>query len=355
MAPRVPEPREEDGMSERSRARAVILGVAAVLVASLAMPPVAQAAPRCFGKRATIVGTGGRDRIRGTPRRDVIVGLGGGDTIIAKAGDDLICGGGGHDSIRGKAGDDRIQGGPTADVMFGQAGNDEVIGSGGGDFIDAGPGNDRLLGGPGSEFLIGGVGDDLYDGGANVFDTASFEGSTVGVIVDLNVITPQNTGDGIDTIVGVEGLIGSQQNDSLTGQNLPSATGNGLFGFGGTDQLFGLDGDDVLDGEAGNDNGGLGVGLVNGGAGNDIVIGNLGDDDLYGEAGNDILDGFEEGETSGDFGSGGPDLDECFGLERLDPDPANACETTGRLATARLARWRSVVAMRLPVWRPPSV
>jgi hypothetical protein len=119
-------------------------------------------------------------------------------------------------------------------------------------------------------------------------------------------------------------------------------TGNGLFGLGGTDQIQALDGDDVIDGGAGNDEGGPGVGLLNGGLGSDLIIGESGDDDLYGEAGNDLLDGFEDQETTGDFGSGGPDIDQCFGLEALDPDPANACEmNTPREALTRMGRWPS--------------
>ena len=45
-------------------------------------PPV----PRCEGKRATIVGTAGKDRLKGTKRADVIVGLAGADTILAARG-----------------------------------------------------------------------------------------------------------------------------------------------------------------------------------------------------------------------------------------------------------------------------
>jgi Ca2+-binding RTX toxin-like protein len=336
---------EEERMRNRNRARTVVLGTLAVLIGFVAVPPAAQAAPRCFGKKATIVGTGDRDTLKGTPKRDVIVGLGGGDKINGRAGGDLICGGGGHDSIKAKAGNDRISGGPSGDFILGQQGNDELGGAGGGDAILAGPGNDRILGGPGAEFMIGGVGDDLFDGGSNPFDLASFEESPVGVVVDLNVTTPQNTGEGIDTLLGVEGLVGSPLNDALTGQNVPSQTGNGLFGFGGTDQVLGMDGNDVIDGEDGNDKGGPGVGLVNGGLGDDVVFGGFGDDDLYGEAGNDLLDGFEEGETTGDFGSGGPDLDECFGLETVDMTPGNECETNTPKVARRLARWRSVRSM----------
>jgi Ca2+-binding RTX toxin-like protein len=324
--------------------RAALSGVVVALVGVLTIPQVAQAAPRCFGSRATIVGTGGNDKINGTGGRDVIVGVGGHDRINGRGGDDLMCGGGGRDLLRGKAGDDELSGGGKRDVLLGQQGNDLMTGSGGADVLLGLPGNDVLRSGPGSDFMIGGSGDDLYDGGGGQFDLISFESSPLGVTVDLNLTTPQNTNEGIDTITQVEGASGSGFNDVLIGQNVPSPTGNGLFGLDGTDQLSGLDGDDVLDGGPGSDRGGPGVGFVNGGLGNDLVIGEFGDDDLFGEAGNDLLDGFEEGETpTGDFGSGGPDIDECFGLEVLDPNPANACETnTPRQVTARLGAWTSV-------------
>jgi len=336
----------EDEMTGRTRGWGALLGVAALVIGSLAIPQSAQAAPRCFGKRATIVGTGHRDRLQGTPGRDVIVGLGGRDSIIGKSGRDLICAGGGSDTIRGKKGHDRMHGGSGGDIIFGQAGNDEMIGAGGGDALLAGPGNDLMLAGPGFDVLIGGSGDDLFDGGPTPFDTASFEESPVGVVVDLNLVAPQVTGEGTDTLTGIEGLVGSKGNDVLTGQDLPSLTGNVLRGFGGADQLYGMDGDDVLDGEAGNDKGGPGVGLVSGGPGNDWVFGGFGDDDLYGDEGNDLLDGFEDEETTGDFGSGGPDLDECFGLESND----GTCETLAPLlaAAGRSARWRDLLLRHSP-------
>jgi len=64
---------------------------------------------RCFGRRATIVGTREDDVLAGTPHRDVIAGLGGSDHIEGKGGSDLICGGGGRDNLSGGAGRDRIR------------------------------------------------------------------------------------------------------------------------------------------------------------------------------------------------------------------------------------------------------
>lgn len=64
---------------------------------------------RCLGRRATIVGTQGRDEITGTPRRDVIAALGGKDTVRGLSGADLICGGKGRDKLLGGPGRDQIR------------------------------------------------------------------------------------------------------------------------------------------------------------------------------------------------------------------------------------------------------
>jgi uncharacterized delta-60 repeat protein len=63
----------------------------------------------CLGKRATIVGTNGRDNLVGTPHRDVIAALGGADEVRGIAGPDLICGGKGRDKLLGGPGRDQIR------------------------------------------------------------------------------------------------------------------------------------------------------------------------------------------------------------------------------------------------------
>jgi hypothetical protein len=73
--------------------------------------------PTCHGLRATIVGTPGHDRLRGTAGRDVIVGLGGNDRIDAGAGDDLVCAGPGTDLVYGGAGRDVCSSGPGQDLV----------------------------------------------------------------------------------------------------------------------------------------------------------------------------------------------------------------------------------------------
>jgi sugar lactone lactonase YvrE len=71
--------------------------------------------PTCGGRTATIVGTTGKDVLKGSKFDDVIAGLGGDDVIKGAGGDDRICGGSGRDHIDGGGGDDRCSGGPGHD------------------------------------------------------------------------------------------------------------------------------------------------------------------------------------------------------------------------------------------------
>jgi Ca2+-binding RTX toxin-like protein len=89
------------------------------------------ATPKCFGERATIVGSG---LIDGTEGVDVIVGSDGPDTINAFGGNDLVCGLGDVDSFRGGLGHDRLDGGE---------GNDRLIGD---VFVDLFSGSERPAG-----------------------------------------------------------------------------------------------------------------------------------------------------------------------------------------------------------------
>jgi hypothetical protein len=86
----------------------------------------------------TIVGTPGRDRLRGTPRHDVICGRGGSDEIDGRAGDDVLF---------GDAGDDELAGGDDDDTLYGGAGDDDLEAGGGTDVASGGPGADRFRGG----------------------------------------------------------------------------------------------------------------------------------------------------------------------------------------------------------------
>jgi uncharacterized delta-60 repeat protein len=117
-------------------------------------------APRCAGRRATIVGTAGRDALRGTRRADVIVALGGNDRIRAERGNDRVCGGAGNDLVTGRAGRDRVLGGRGNDRLAGGGGRDSLLGQAGRDALFGGPGSDRLSGGGGRDNCLGGPGPD---------------------------------------------------------------------------------------------------------------------------------------------------------------------------------------------------
>ena len=141
------------------------------------------ALPRCAGRIATIVGTPGRDNIKGTKSKDVIVALGGDDTIHSYTKADVICAGpgrdsvdagdngegGGSDLVMAGPGDDRVLLGPELGRAFGEGGSDLLFGSKGGDALYGGPGNDVLRGGPNplynSDSLYGGPGNDRLYGG----------------------------------------------------------------------------------------------------------------------------------------------------------------------------------------------
>jgi hypothetical protein len=61
--------------------RRVGVGSLASLLVVFGLGASGAAAPRCFGKAATMVGTTKKDRLTGTKRKDVIVANGGDDRI----------------------------------------------------------------------------------------------------------------------------------------------------------------------------------------------------------------------------------------------------------------------------------
>ena len=166
----------------------------------------------------------------------------------------------------------------NADVLLGGNGNDTLNGGDGNDVLIGGGGNNSLYGGNGNDLLIGGPGNDLLDGGAGI-DTASYASATAGVTVNLSLAGQQNTvGAGLDTLVSIENLIGSDYNDTLTGDSNANVLNGGL----GNDVLNGGGGDDVLIGGRGDD-------TLTGGPGADTFLWQLGD------TGHDVVTDFTPG------------------------------------------------------------
>ncbi|HEV2816967.1 MAG TPA: calcium-binding protein [Allosphingosinicella sp.] len=179
----------------------------------------------------------------------------------------------GDDSLFGTSGDDDIHGFDGNDGMVALEGNDILDGGNGHDFMRGREGNDQIFGGNDDDYLDGGIGDDLLDGGAG-WDRATYAPSaTNGVTVDLNIVgIAQNTGQGMDTLTGIEHLSGTIYDDTLIGD------GGDNWIWGGSNGT-GVTGNDTISGNGGND-------LISVGTGNHSLDGGL-DNDTLGLFGND--------------------------------------------------------------------
>ena len=190
---------------------------------------------------------------------------------------------------------DTFTGSELADIAEAGAGDDLLLGNGGDDFLDGGSGDDQVHGGAGDDVVAGDAGDDLLSGGAGDdlivggegTDTVTYAGSASGVQVDLEAETA--TGEGDDTVIGVENVVGSSHDDTLAGD----AGANVIDGGSGDDSISGGGGGDTLSGGAGDDlvDGGSGDDVLGGGSGDDTILGGSGDDTIDGGTGDDTIDG----------------------------------------------------------------
>ncbi|RPJ37558.1 MAG: calcium-binding protein, partial [Planctomycetaceae bacterium] len=148
-----------------------------------------------------------------------------------------------------------LRGSDYDDILIGDAGANYLRGGSGNDLLDGGAGHDFLQGESGDDILKDSADDDVLDGGFGS-DTVSYEAASSGVIVDLTILTTQDTvGAGEDLLKSIENLTGSAYADTLTGDS----------------------GDNVLIGGAGADTliGGLGADTFTGGAGADLLYGHF--------------------------------------------------------------------------------
>ena len=226
----------------------------------LAVPPAPVAANVIVGDDGGndwLIGTNGDDDIYGLAGNDVLIGRNGDDNLFGGAGTDFLFGGRGDDKLWGANGNDYLDAGNGDDKIFAGAGNDTLLGQNG---------ENELYGEGGNDLLVGGVDDDLFDGGGGI-DTVSYANAGDPVSVQLWMNSSFSPGQGLDTFVDIENIIGSDFNDTIAGDS----GGNRLEGRDGHDRLDGGPGNDYLSGGAGSD------GLI-GGTGNDIFDGGAGDD-----------------------------------------------------------------------------
>jgi Ca2+-binding RTX toxin-like protein len=229
-----------------------------------------------------LVGNDGNNVLTGLEDNDSLKGGGGSDTLYGDSGSDTLKGGGGADTLNGGSGVDtasyagssagvvvslitdtagggdaegdelnsieNLTGSDHDDLLWGNDGVNLLRGGDGDDSLKGYGGSDTLSGGDDNDFLNGGAGADALQGG-NGTDTASYSGSSVGVMANLaSGLGVAGDAEG-DTISSVENLNGSSHNDVLVG----SVGANRIEGGSGADLLDGLGGVDVLEGEAGND------------------------------------------------------------------------------------------------------
>jgi Ca2+-binding RTX toxin-like protein len=247
-----------------------------------------------------IDGAGGHDTVDGDPGNDVLTGGAGVDTVSFFGGPavtaNLATGSATGDGTDALSGFENAEGGAHADTFFGTSAANVLTGRGGGDSLLGGDGSDDLHGGEGNDTIAGEPGDDLVKGNGGS-DTASFAGSPAPVAVSLGGGTA--TGEGSDTLTGIENALGGPAGDSLAGNDQP----NVLVGGGGRDSISGLGGNDDLRGSPGDD-------FLDAGPGHDVLAGGDGNDALTGSSGADrFLESEQKGANGADSMTGGPGQD----------------------------------------------
>jgi|GEM_PF-2414290 len=288
---------------------------------------------------ARLFGNAGNDRLLGSAGADYLDGGDGNDTFIGSLGSDTIIGGEGYDTLDYSAMTANLYvdlaagyaAGLTASTISGKYtlasnlntafGRDAISGidvvegalTAGINYLAGNAGNNRLVGGNNENYLQGGAGNDILDGSRGRTDWALYRTSTSGVVANLETGTAADGLGGTDTLIGIEGLWGSDFDDHLVGRS--SVTTNLLYGGAGNDwlengtasYLQGVNTGVVVDLQAGityNDGFGTQDTLVNinrviGSRLDDVIYGNArnnyistsdGDDIVYGSAGSDTIE-----------------------------------------------------------------
>jgi Ca2+-binding RTX toxin-like protein len=175
------------------------------------------------------------------------------------------------------------------ELIYATAFGDYLRGSTGDDIFHPYFGNDTIIGGIGVDSVI--YASDVFLALTSEFDFLFVQG----IDADLERGTVIDVVGSLDTLTGVENLIGSFLDDQIRGR------GNGNL-------LEGLNGDDILVGRAGNDTcfGGDGRDDLSGGTQDDLLNGGRGSDFLSGGQGADIfaIDLISDWDTIRDFDSG---------------------------------------------------
>ena len=247
------------------------------------------------------------ENLYGSNRDDHLTGNDGNNILNGWTGNDTLSGGLGNDNLNGETGNDRLDGGDGDDSLDGGTGDDTMVGGNGNDIYYVRETGDVVTE-TNADTTTGGIYDRVYsylstytlpanveyghiqlttgnitgttlsnglwaslgnntldglDGNDWVYYSVGAVTGTNGVTVSLAITTEQDTGgSGTDTLLNIENLYGSNNNDNFTGND----GDNNFYGDGGNDTLSGGLGNDNLNGGTGNDS-------LDGGAGNDTLDG----------------------------------------------------------------------------------
>ena len=247
-----------------------------------------------------VIGTDFGDTLRGDDASNYFEGNRGDDLLEGRGDEDFFRGGAGDDTINGGEGGvddyDRVEYDEDAEDADGQNGvivdlaagtatdgygdtdtligienvsgtdfNDTIRGDDGDNFFESGAGDDLMEGRAGEGRYRGGAGNDTINGGSD-YDETRYDSEDGTQAVNVNLLTGTATDEfgNSDTLTSVEGVIGTNFNDTLRGND---------------DSNFfdGRRGDDLMEG-------GLEADFFGGGAGNDTLNGGEGGVDDFDRA-----------------------------------------------------------------------
>jgi Ca2+-binding RTX toxin-like protein len=182
-----------------------------------------------------ITGTASADVIAATPTDSTINGLGGDDKLLGLGGTDVLNGGDGNDTLDGGLANDALDGGAGVNTaafnhVFQAVTVDLTKGTATGQGTDTLKNIQNVTGSGANDTIIGSTGNNVIDGGGGI-DTVRFNG--VAAAVTVNLATGTATGQGSDTLLNIENITGSNLNDTITG----SAGNNVIDGGAGIDTV----------------------------------------------------------------------------------------------------------------------
>lgn len=256
----------DSGINTASYEHSPDQGAGTGVTASLAAPAgnTGDAAGDSYTNIQNLIGSAYNDTLAGDTNDNTLTGGAGNDTVTGGAGTDILYGGSGNDTLYddlvgaarlyGEAGDDVITFSAydsTIDIIDGGSGNDTLVSN----YTGSGQSTVNLFSGSisfpsGSATLISienytALGsntayvyssneNNVIIGGSTLNDYVDYRNAIAGVNVDLTTGAVSG-GSGNDTLSNIEHIVGSQWNDTLTG----NAANNTIRSSYGTDYIDG--------------------------------------------------------------------------------------------------------------------